>query len=94
VKPDFLLPFCEHAPTQMCVKSSVYADPAYLRTPLGFWNVLVHRGVFYGSQFALEHDTNFESLEAWQAIWGSSAFINKADHYFCNGNAYGPNNFW
>jgi hypothetical protein len=65
-----------------------------LRTPLGFWNIIAHRGVFYGSQFVLEHDTNFESLETWQELRQSPAFKNKADKYFCNGNAYGPNNFW
>ncbi|KAF9455283.1 hypothetical protein BDZ94DRAFT_1242363 [Collybia nuda] len=53
-KPDHFMPFRECAPTRILVAGSQLADPVFLKTPIGFWNLLVHRGVFYASDFIKE----------------------------------------
>lgn len=90
-RPDFLLPFRECAPTRVNAQTSIFGDVEHLRTPEGFWSILAHRAVFYGSQFALTHTENFKTLDEWNQFYASSG---KPKEYFVFGNAYGPNNPW
>lgn len=85
--PDFYLPFRERAPTRQKAIKADYSSAESLRTKEGFWNLLCHRGVFFGSKFAEEREsTYFKDLDAWKEFYKSS---NKSDAYFCNMNAYG-----
>jgi hypothetical protein len=68
-RPDHLLPFREHAPTRINVKSSTYADINFLCTPEGLWSMLAHRGVFYVSDFALTQPGDFKTIEEWEAYY-------------------------
>jgi hypothetical protein len=60
-------------------------------TPEDFWNILCHRGTFYGSEFALTHGGWFASLDDWVS-YKSGEGSNKEDKYFVNLTAYGPAN--
>jgi hypothetical protein len=82
--PDKFMPYREHAPTCIRSRDSIYDDPAWLRTSVGFWNVLCFRGVFYGSEFACEDGRYFDDLDDWKAF-----SKDKAPSYFVVKTAYG-----
>lgn len=86
LNPDFHLPFRECAPTRQKVKRTVYGNKDTLRTADGFWTVLAHRGVFYGSSFERESNVYFKSYVEWQRL---RSVIDKPDSYFTNMGAYG-----
>jgi hypothetical protein len=66
--PDKFMPYREHAPTRILSRNSIYDDPEWLKTPIGFWNVLCFRGVFFGSEFARDNGRHFEDLDQWKAF--------------------------
>jgi hypothetical protein len=66
--PDKFMPYREHAPTRILSRNSIYDDPEWLKTPIGFWNVLCFRGVFFGSEFARDNGRYFEDLDQWKAF--------------------------
>ncbi|EDR00300.1 uncharacterized protein LACBIDRAFT_334225 [Laccaria bicolor S238N-H82] len=74
----------EHAPTRIRSRNMVYDDPEWLRTSIGFWNILCFCGVFYGSPFARDDGRHFESLDDWNAFKE-----NKAESHFVVKSAYG-----
>jgi hypothetical protein len=82
--PDKFMPYREHAPTRIRSQDMIYDDPEWLRTSIGFWNVLCFRGVFYGSPFARDDGRHFENLDDWNAFKE-----NKAESYFVVKSAYG-----
>jgi hypothetical protein len=82
--PDKFMPYREHAPTRIRSRDSIYDDPKWLRTSVGFWNVLCFRGVFYGSEFAREDGRFFDDLDDWKAF-----SQNKPESYFVVRSAYG-----
>ena len=47
--PDRLLPFRQMAPTVIKAYTVIYSNKERLRTRAGLFNVLMFRGVFYGS---------------------------------------------
>jgi hypothetical protein len=90
-KPDHFLPFRERAPTRKRAIDTVYDGLGGGLTPEDFWNILCHRGTFYGSEFALTHGGRFASLDDWVSYKSGEGSI-KEDKYFVNSTAYGPAN--
>ena len=82
--PDKFMPYREHAPTRIRSRDSIYDDPEWLRTSIGFWNVLCFRGVFFGSDFARDDGRHFDNLDDWKAF-----SKNKLESYFVVKSAYG-----
>ena len=82
--PDKFMPYREHAPTRILSRKLIYNDPEWLKTPIGFWNVLCFRGVFFGSDFAREDGRHFEDLDQWKAFSKG-----KPQSYFVVKTAYG-----
>ena len=66
--PDKFMPYREHAPTCILSRKLIYNDPEWLKTSIGFWNVLCFRGVFYGSDFARQDGCYFDDLDDWKAF--------------------------
>lgn len=85
-RPDFYLPFRDRAPTRQHVMGTIYNNTETLRTPQGFWSVLAHRGVFYGSDFEFKERKSFNHIDEWKAFKATSS---KPDSYFANPNAFG-----
>lgn len=83
---DRLLPFREYAPTRIRSKTTLYSQRDWLKTDIGFWNVLCFRAVFYGSEFARTDCRRFQSLDDWQNFRKS---CRKPDSYFVRPDAYG-----
>ncbi|KIJ90881.1 hypothetical protein K443DRAFT_14871 [Laccaria amethystina LaAM-08-1] len=82
--PNKFMPYRGHAPTHIRSRDSIYDDPAWLRTSVGFWNVLCFCGVFYGSEFACEDGHHFDDLDDWKAF-----SKDKPESYFVVKSAYG-----
>ena len=85
--PDYYLPFREYAPTRQRVKATIFSNKEHLLTKEGFWSAVCHRGVFYGSVFARNHDSHFLSYDDWVAF---KAHSTQGDDFFVNKRAYGP----
>ena len=82
--PDKFMPYREHAPTRILSRNLIYDDPEWLKTSIGFWNVLCFRGVFYGSDFARQDGRYFNDLDDWKAF-----SKDKQPSYFVVKTAYG-----
>jgi hypothetical protein len=98
-RPDFLFPFRQKAPMIIKALETIYSTPDRLRTPVGFWNLLIYRGVFYGSPYATNDLQWFDSLEEWEAYFKDSTKTKEGDKegyyvniYYVNICAYGFNN--
>lgn len=93
-RPDFLLPFRQKAPMIIKAMQTIYSTPDRLRTPEGFWNLLIYRGVFYGSTYATEDLRWFNSFEDWEAYFNDSTKTKdgEKEKYYANICAYGFNN--
>ena len=90
-RPDHFLPFRERAPTRKRAIDTVYGGLEDGLTPEDFWNILCHRGTFYGSEFARTHGGRFETLDDWIS-YKSGEGSTKEDKYFVISSAYGPAN--
>jgi hypothetical protein len=90
-RPDHLIPFRECAPTRDKARHTVYSGVTNRISPERFWSILVHRGVFYGAPFALEHGGHFSSLQEWTTYLEEEGSERPKD-YFVSMGAYGPSN--
>jgi hypothetical protein len=92
-RPDFLLPFRQKAPMILRAQQTIYSEKDRLRTSEGFSNILMYRGVLYGSSYATHDVRWFNTLHEWQQYYTNSKEKNKdIDKYFVNICAYGFNN--
>ena len=97
--PDRLLPFRQMAPTLIKAYTVIYSNKERLRTRAGLFNVLMFRGVFYGSPFASEDLVWFNDLEEWESYYENSQKTARGsdkskkptkERYFVCKTAYGP----
>jgi hypothetical protein len=95
-RPDFLLPFRQKAPTIERALGTIYSDVDHLLTPEGFWNILMFRGITYGSLYAKDDLEWVNSDTEWQKYYKTSKKTLKGnkERYFVNVCAYGFNNKW
>jgi hypothetical protein len=95
-RPDFLLPFRQKAPTIERALGTIYSDVDRLLTPEGLWNVLMFRGITYGSPYAKDDLEWFDSYSEWMEYHDTSnkSIEKKKERYFVNVCAYGFNNRW
>lgn len=107
-RPDFLLPFRQKAPTIEQALSTIYVVRDRLLRPEGLWNILMFRGVTYGSPYAKYDLQWFDTCEEWTRYFTESedSVENKSKskddppdtpedkkmRYFVNISAYGFNN--
>ena len=70
----------------------LYNDLEFLKTRAGLWNVLMFRGVFYGSEFAKNKLQHFQDLDDWRTFYEKEKSSGTEDDYFVNVRAYGPAN--
>ncbi|KAG5337039.1 hypothetical protein C0989_011043 [Termitomyces sp. Mn162] len=89
--PDYFMPFRDIAPTRAHIIKNLCSDKDRLQSAPGFASLLLHRGIFYGSKFALEHAGFFSYLSEWETLHkqlttGKNA---KPLTYFIRNNAYG-----
>ncbi|RDB17031.1 hypothetical protein Hypma_002029 [Hypsizygus marmoreus] len=85
-------PPVQHLPLQLSYNTKKTLMKAFSQSPLtdiGFWNVLIHRAIFYGSEFTKIQEANFSSFDDWHQHRSASE---KPDTYFINFNAYGTAN--
>ena len=73
---------------------TIYSNSERLCTPEGLFNVLMYRGVFYGSLYATNELKWFNSYQEWESFYSSSTRQKKGNKeaYYVNVNAYGCNN--
>jgi hypothetical protein len=90
-RPDFLLPFRQKAPTIKKALETIYSDTDRLLKPEGLWNILVFRGVTYGSLYAAEDLRWFDSYLEWNKYYQASK-KDRTKEYFVNTRAYGTVN--
>jgi hypothetical protein len=83
---DYLLPFRQRAPTMELAMITIYSDPDELRTPVGLFNALCFRGVFYGSPWARKRLRWFDSYNDWI---GYHKLLGREDSHFVNLTCYG-----
>ena len=70
--PDRLLPFRQKAPTVVKAFDVIYRNTDDLCTRAGLFNVLMFRGVFYGSPFAKNDLRWFNTLDEWHVFYATS----------------------
>ena len=94
-KPDYYLPFRQHAPSLANARQEIYADLDRLEGDdgVGFFNILAFRGVFFGSPFAQSNRYRwFDSFDDWELFKSAeSEEANKyeGEEYYVKKNCYG-----
>lgn len=91
---DFFLPFRQKAPMIVKAHQTIYSNQDRLRTPEGLWNILMYRGVLYGSPYATHDVRWFSTLGEWTNYLNTSTKEKdgEKEKYFVNICAYGFNN--
>ena len=83
-EPDFYLPLREYAPSRSNFKNKI--QPNTLKTPIGFFNLLVFRILMFNTDAGRETDYNFDlnTLEQFR--------LTHDIHHYYNSRAYGSTN--
>ncbi|TFK58240.1 hypothetical protein BDN72DRAFT_906932 [Pluteus cervinus] len=92
---DFYSPFRQLAPTIAHAMTTLYSNTTRLTTNVGLVNAVCFRGLFYGSQWARNHLTWFDSIEDWTSYYSAFSRIPKGankERYFISVNPYGTPN--
>lgn len=97
---DFYLPFREHAPSRIRIRSDLGPfQSEYIKTRSGIFSALIYRGVTYRAAAERDpHNNRFDNPEAWttyyQGLTGEHIPLlqRKPDSYFSNQRAYGTPN--
>ena len=89
--PDKLMPFREHAPSRLRIRSDNGPfTAAYAHTTAGAYSAAVWRGVTFATPFSMNNRMVFTSYEDFR-----SACMEAGEHeeqYFCDKGAYGQSN--
>jgi hypothetical protein len=94
-KPNFYLPFRQHAPSLANARQLIYTDVDRLSSKdgVGFFNILAFRGVFFGSPFAQSNRYQwFNSLDNWNQFRDTGikeARKHKGEEYYVKKGCYG-----
>ena len=72
-RPDYLIPFRQHAPCAARASQTIYADHSEISSIAGLFNILCYRGVFYGSLWAIDLGPGDDRLGVTRVRCGDTA---------------------